>query len=580
MAANFPQVKSVNLVCDNSHTHEAWGKVAVQDKKVFATSLEVHYPTKLCDALAQSFLCRLEQQFNFAPSDFPKNSDFKAATFVQPKGSKAPSLFSPFESKFLVLLDRDGKVCWPLNHTPTKSAKLLHEFLLGESEHEGVTVLVNKDSVKSAHDRVKSVAKDAGIDINLPINLFPCSAQYVKVFGVPLSPKDFVQKAMQVEHPMSVESCLPDILHEAVSFLAETSDLEVMTLRTTFIKKWLCRANELRKDEAEMRSRMDQSVAKVTEQKRILLFGEILRDLNYPDMQVVDELRFGVSLVGEVPVTNMLPQKRTPPLLTEDSLKSRSTMVRPSVRSSVGPSGDDELDASIWEQTLDEVPKGSLVGPLSDGDVPLDAPISRRFGVRQKSKIRPVDDFSASGVDKAAGVSESPALHTVDVIGSMLVDWLRCNRELQKSSETVLRTYDLKSAYRQIGLDEEGRAVAYIVVFDPNTNQGELFQCRALPFGAVRSVHSFLRLARAVWFVGVVGCKLAWSSFFDDFLVAARPSLANNTDMTVVSLFKLLGWEFAESGKKCVPFGKVTEVLGVCINASPSSDRQHSSHQH
>ncbi len=427
---------------------------------------------------------------------------------------------------------------------------------------------------------MKSVAKDAGIDINLPINLFPCSAQYVKVFGVPLSPKDFVQKAMQVEHPMSVESCLPDILHEAVSFLAETSDLEVMTLRTTFIKKWLCRANELRKDEAEMRSRMDQSVAKVTEQKRILLFGEILRDLNYPDMQVVDELRFGVSLVGEVPVTNMLPQKRTPPLLTEDSLKSRSTMVRPSVRSSVGPSGDDELDASIWEQTLDEVPKGSLVGPLSDGDVPLDAPISRRFGVRQKSKIRPVDDFSASGVDKAAGVSESPALHTVDVIGSMLVDWLRCNRELQKSSETVLRTYDLKSAYRQIGLDEEGRAVAYIVVFDPNTNQGELFQCRALPFGAVRSVHSFLRLARAVWFVGVVGCKLAWSSFFDDFLVAARPSLANNTDMTVVSLFKLLGWEFAESGKMCVPFGKVTEVLGVCINASPSSDRQHSSHQH
>ena len=110
------------------------------------------------------------------------------------------------------------------------------------------------------------------------------------------------------------------------------------------------------------------------------------------------------------------------------------------------------------------------------------------------------------------------------------------------------------------------------MVYNPSTRKGELFQCLALPFGAVRSVHSFLRLARAVWYIGVVGAKLAWSSFFDDFLVASRPSLSKNTEDTVVSIFRLLGWDFAESGSKCVPFEHTTEVLGVCIDASSSPD--------
>ncbi len=153
----------------------------------------------------------------------------------------------------------------------------------------------------------------------------------------------------------------------------------------------------------------------------------------------------------------------------------------------------------------------------------------------------------------------------------MLVDWLSCNRKLGRCSETHVRTFDLKSAYRQIGLSERGRAVAFIVVYNPDTKRGELFQCRALPFGAVRSVHSFLRLARALWFIGVVGGKLAWSSFFDDFLVASRPSLTKNTEDTVVSIFRLLGWDFAESGSKSVPFDFSTEVLGVRIDASLSS---------
>ena len=126
-----------------------------------------------------------------------------------------------------------------------------------------------------------------------------------------------------------------------------------------------------------------------------------------------------------------------------------------------------------------------------------------------------------------------------------------CNNDVGSSSDILLRTFDLKSAYRQIALSASGRAVSHIVAYNPSNKSAEYFQCQA--FDAVRRVHSFLThsfltLARTIWYVGVVGCKLAWSSFFDDFLVAFRSSLARNTELTIVSLLKLMGWDFAESG--------------------------------
>ena len=568
LAANFRQVTMINRICDNQHPHEPWGKVVSNGRQVFATSLEVHYPQKLCDAIAEAFLARLQQQYNFADSPFPRNVDFKAATSVQPRGSKTPVLFSPYHTKFLVLTDSSNHVCWPTSKVDLSDAKLLHESLLGVKVHEGT----NPEHVSDLHSKILSLASDAGVDVDIALEQIPPEVSCIKIYGKLLTPEDFVHKACEVEHPLSVESCLPEVLHTTVKFLAATSDAEVATLRTEFIKTWLGKAKLLAQQESDLRTKMDPHINRVTKQKRIILFEQILTHLNYPDLGVVDELKLGVDLTGEVPLTGMLPEKRVPPLLTEQALRSRSSMVRASIKKSVGPSGDDDMDLSIWQQTLEEVKLGWLKGPLPEGEVPLSAPISRRFGVKQKSKYRPVDDFSRSAVNQAAGVSEAPALHTVDVIGAMLVDWLKCNRLNGTQCDLLLRTFDLKSAYRQIALSPAGRDVSYIVVFNSLQKRPEYFQCMALPFGAVRSVHSFLRLARAIWYIGVVGCKLAWSSFFDDFLVASRPSLARNTELTVVSLFKLIGWDFAESGKKCVPFDVTTEVLGVRIDASKSAE--------
>ena len=51
----------------------------------------------------------------------------------------------------------------------------------------------------------------------------------------------------------------------------------------------------------------------------------------------------------------------------------------------------------------------------------------------------------------------------------------------------------------------------------------------ALPFGATGSVSAFLRISMFLWFVGVVGLKLAWTSFYDDYTLVSREDCAKNT---------------------------------------------------
>ena len=145
-----------------------------------------------------------------------------------------------------------------------------------------------------------------------------------------------------------------------------------------------------------------------------------------------------------------------------------------------------------------------------------------------------------------------------------------CNAK-RLSSELLIKTFDLSSAYKQIALSEAGRKVAYISVWDPFEKRPKYFRSLVLPFGAVRSVHSFLRVARALWWIGVKGCSLIWSSFYDDFLLLSRPDLAKSAEQAAVALFKLTGWLFAEDGRKCVPFDTCCDALGVSFDLTQSA---------
>ena len=67
-----------------------------------------------------------------------------------------------------------------------------------------------------------------------------------------------------------------------------------------------------------------------------------------------------------------------------------------------------------------------------------------------------------------------------------------------------------------------------------------------LPFGAVKSVHSFWRLARAIWWIGTTACLLVWSSFYDDYILFSTPDLVRSSEIIAAALFELLGWDYRQ----------------------------------
>ena len=133
------------------------------------------------------------------------------------------------------------------------------------------------------------------------------------------------------------------------------------------------------------------------------------------------------------------------------------------------------------------------------------------------------------------------------------------------TDQLVGKTVDLSSAYRQLGISPSSRWVAYIAVYDPKDKTARVFSMKALPFGASRSVYSFLRVARSLWWLGAVALHFIWSSFFDDFVTLAKLGEACALDLAIAQFFKLLGWA-TSGGDKDLPFDTKFKALGVEVD--------------
>ena len=108
--------------------------------------------------------------------------------------------------------------------------------------------------------------------------------------------------------------------------------------------------------------------------------------------------------------------------------------------------------------------------------------------MKQPGKVRLIDDLSGSQVNGTVQTSESPKPQNLDFIGALLLQILQTG----SFPELLGRTFDLKSAYKQMGIAPDSLQFAYVVVFNPIERRPEVFQLLAAPFGATRSVYSFL----------------------------------------------------------------------------------------
>ena len=144
----------------------------------------------------------------------------------------------------------------------------------------------------------------------------------------------------------------------------------------------------------------------------------------------------------------------------------------------------------------------------------------------------------------------------------MVSEMLRCfpNKNL------VGKAFDLKSAYRQFAVSPESSWASYVAMWDSENSKPSIFRLRALPFGASKSVYSFLRVAHSLWWIAIKALRVAWTYYFDDFVCVSCDEVAKRTDHCICAYFHLLGWAFATEGEKFSPFSSSFQALGVKVD--------------
>ena len=80
--------------------------------------------------------------------------------------------------------------------------------------------------------------------------------------------------------------------------------------------------------------------------------------------------------------------------------------------------------------------------------------IAKRFPIKQKEKIRLIDDSSINGVNATFGLCERLRVESIDEVATILVLALGMDVSRKSGSNQKVsgRTFDFKSAYKQFGV--------------------------------------------------------------------------------------------------------------------------------
>ena len=172
---------------------------------------------------------------------------------------------------------------------------------------------------------------------------------------------------------------------------------------------------------------MHPDVEGVTRGKAIALFRSLLEETHFPDMPVISLLSDGVPLVGQEQESPLFAKGPRPMDLGPEQLKAQAALRRRVLQQMKGMTTEEDYKA-MKAETAGEVVAGFLSGPYRSEQEVTDLlqsdawSLSPRFLLRQgeDSKIRIIDDFKMSAVNKALGSSSFLELQDTDYAVGLL----------------------------------------------------------------------------------------------------------------------------------------------------------------
>ncbi|CAE7779383.1 unnamed protein product [Symbiodinium sp. CCMP2592] len=417
-------------------------------------------------------------------------------------------------------------------------------------------------------------------------------AELCRTLCVYFSMEEHLHRACGLTCPADNSARLPDAVRRNIFATLTEGPVAVSKRRMLELKKLNDRMAVLSATEKELRAKMHPDVERVTKGKALALFRELLEETGFPDMSVVDLLTDGVPLVGQEAESPLFAKRPKPMDLEPDQLKAQALLRRRALQKMKGLVSEQDYKA-MKDETSEELAEGFLTGPYhSEQEVSdilkTDAwSLSPRFLLRQgeDAKIRIIDDFKMSAVNRAFGSSSFLELQDTDYAVGLLRFLSRVLQDRSKvrvplSDGTVLegnwdpemlrqpallgKTLDLSKAYRQVSIHPSTREHAVLGFPDPQ-GKWEFYIAQSLPFGAAASVYGFNKVALAILHIMVVKFAAIATDFYDDYTVYEFRPAAFLLDKVLMRLLDLLGWTYAKSGRKFVPFDNKVVSLGVSL---------------
>ena len=556
----------LRAVCDHSHSHESWQPKIVDGKPFFPTASEAAYPSELCRKVAMMVATECEKRGTKFPSEmFNPQGHLAEPSFSVKIGHKT---LPPLIAEYLEITAEkpDPEVDFKtLSHVPHIPKKGVWDEFIKSSRGTKINVGDNYDK---------------------------------EVFGIFRSPCQFVEAALTAKHPIDMSFPLPDVLVKAIVTVINEGPKLTNARRKLQMAKLKRMTVQFKSQEIELHKKLRPELETVLANKNLLLWKQLMQMTGYDDPSLFDEVCSGFRLTGVASTSNEFPHGFQAAAQSEQQLKTSAPWLRKSTIAKCKASDDPDLDTVTWDQTMDETAKGWLKGPFTEEQIcdmmggSQQWIATRRFPLRQKDKVRMIDDCTASGMNAAFAATNKLVLLDVDALASMILCamkavqcdtktritlgngehvFLQASQDWGKSLNLLGRTLDLESAYKQVGAFVDDLWNRIIVVFDPHSARPAFFVATALMFGSSASVYAFNRISRSLWHIQTAMFNVWSTNFYDDYPTVEPGEVATSSLEASSLLLDCLGWKFAKEGKKALPFAEVFSVLGVQLHLGNSS---------
>ncbi|CAE7215102.1 unnamed protein product [Symbiodinium sp. CCMP2456] len=490
----------LSLSCDKSHSHRAW----TPPHSTVNHFCDMSLPSQLCQAF-----CAKATQACLTPKAH-KPAELRCRRLRAQVRSAAAN-----QPHYLPSLIPEFKLKLPLAQVPATADFKLLSRTPGSDTGE-------LDEPESATKRFKAAAKGDGSRGSSDRD-----AVALDMAGVYHTMEEHLELACALSCPADTSERVPDQLRKNIFAVLTEGPVSISKKRMLALQSLNDQLAQLESTEKELRQKMHPDVDSVTKGKALSLFRQLLEETKFPDLSVLDLLEGGVPLVGQEVESPLFSKRPKPKEIEPEQLSAQAALRRQALQRMKGLTSEQDY-AAMKAETAEEVAAGFLTGPyrsereVSDLLQTDDWSLSPRFLLRQgeDSKIRIIDDFKMSAVNRAFGSSSFLELQDTDYAVGLL-----------RFPSRVL----------------QDRSKVRVPLSDGTTLEGdwsrEMLSCPAL-------LGKTLDLSKA---------------YRQDYTIYEFKPAASLLDKVLMRLLDLLGWTYAKAGRKFVAFDAKVVSLGVSL---------------